>query len=406
MLIGEMLVRAGALLPADVDEAVSWQVLYGGRLGTNLLELGLVEERVLAETLGRQLSCEATFGEVELAQAIVQMIPRQVARRREMVPWRVEGKRLKVLCASPRENLEVLDEIGFRLAKLVRPVVAPEFRIHQCLRRYFDSSLPMRSLDFGLRPRRRTAPAPGAPPTDAADLIDDQAFADLYQRVIAAPQSSWRALDGEPAALATTDSGPAEPTPLAGSAPAEQELFLDASAILRPVEETEPEDLAPLDFPGALAAIGLAGEREQVARAVLRYARSKAARAVLLSIQRDFALGWDALGEGLSPEQARRIALPLTAPSAFRLVRESRSHYIGPLAKEPGNVHFLKGLGKQWPASAVLLPVLFRGNVVYILYVDNGHRRQVNPDIGELLILSQNITRSMEQLVAKRRAAR
>ena len=133
---------------------------------------------------------------------------------------------------------------------------------------------------------------------------------------------------------------------------------------------------------------------------------SRNARAILLSIQGEVALGWDAMGEDLSTDVARRIAFPLGTPSAFSLVRGSRSHYIGPLGKDAGNVRFLKLAGKKWPNSAVLLPVLFRGKVVYILYVDNGHKQHVNADVGELLILSQNISRSMEQMVARRQSGR
>jgi hypothetical protein len=166
-----------------------------------------------------------------------------------------------------------------------------------------------------------------------------------------------------------------------------------------------PRDMSPLTFPEALAHIGKAEDRDEVARTVLRYARSKAARAVLLSIQGDVALGWDGVGDNITQDTARLIAFPLTVPSAFRLVRESRSHYIGPLGKDSGNVRFLKLAGKQWPSSCVMLPVLFRGKVVYILYVDNGHKQHVNADVGELLILSQNIQRSMEQMVAKRQQA-
>ncbi len=172
------------------------------------------------------------------------------------------------------------------------------------------------------------------------------------------------------------------------------------------ITKTEPHlvpvDLSPLSFKDAVAAIGEAKDRDAVARTVLRYARSRASRAVLLSVQGDVALGWDAIGEDLTLDIARRIAFPLGVPSAFRLVRESRSHYIGPLGKDSGNVRFLKLAGKKWPASAVLLPVLFRGRVVYILYVDNGHKKHVDADVGELMILSQNITRSMEQMVDKR----
>src|SRR5690606_21731748 len=97
MQIGEMLVRAKAITPGDLEEAIGWQVIYGGKLGTNLLELGLVDERVLAEHLGKQQACEWTCGEFELPASIVRTIPASVARRQEIVPWRIEGKRFKVL---------------------------------------------------------------------------------------------------------------------------------------------------------------------------------------------------------------------------------------------------------------------------------------------------------------------
>jgi hypothetical protein len=51
------------------------------------------------------------------------------------------------------------------------------------------------------------------------------------------------------------------------------------------------------------------------------------------------------------------------------------------------------------------MPILWRGRVTHILYVDRGHREQTPPDIaGEALILTQAITRSMEALIGKRKA--
>lgn len=619
MQIGEMLVRAKAVTPADLDEAVSWQVLYGGRLGTNLLELGLVEEKVLAESLGRQLAVEWMHGDIEIAENMVQAVPAVVARRHEIIPWKLEGKRFKILCITPSDHLALFDEIGFRLGKNVKPVVAPEFRIHQALRRFYGSVRQMRALDFGMKPKgKREQQAERQAEQEAlekkADLMDDDEFAAIYAQVMEqrgqaetrpppgaakvapvnvpaapprlapppapvapkalpagwtaappppvpagwtaapppppAPRPSWPALAqtpyagvpqigpprqglpsqppfpaaqvgpphvGPPQARSATlppygppqigpprqgpptqppmpaaapvgppqigppqqARPPAQPPPVgppvqaqrgpatipprtapAVSPPVVQALAppvpaepapeeFDAALLLTPAEDDPPlvdaeliedddeptdpglheqqlaaafadleqqlveneppppppEDLSPLSFKDAVASIAKAEGREGVARAVLRYARTNAARAVLLNVQGDVALGWDAVGDELTPDLARRIAFPLSVPSAFRLVRESRSHYIGPLGKESGNVRFLKLAGKKWPASAVLLPVLFRGKVAYILYVDNGHKQQVNPDVGELLILSQNITRSMEQLVAKRQAA-
>lgn len=477
MQIGEMLVRAKVISPADLDEAVSWQVLYGGRLGTNILELGLCDEKSLAEALGRQLACEWTAGELELPESMVKLIPAVIARRQEIVPWRIEGKRFKVISIAPKENLALFDELGFKIGMIVKPVVAPEFRVHQALRRFYGSVRQMRAIDFGVKPKGKRAQeaerkAEQVALEKQADLMDDDAFAAIYAEVMAGrsanaeptppapapapvptpapiPVATQVAAAPRPAPIEVARVAPpvlkpvqpappvvpAKPVPVAETelilTPIEEDEVLDAELLEEatgPIEGDEvvrgqwaaafadleqqalanepppapPPELGALSFKEAVAEIGKAQHRDAVARAVLRYARSKAARAVLLNVQGDVALGWDAVGEDLTPEVARTIALPIGTPSVFKLVRESRSHYIGPIGKEAGNVRFLKLAGKKWPASAAIMPILFRGKVVYILYVDNGHKQQVDPDVGELLILSQNITRSMEQMVAKK----
>ena len=96
--IGEVLIREGHLTPEGLEEALDWQVLYGGRLGTNLLELRLVGEEQLARALGKQLGAEVAWGELRVDPSLVSSIPKHVADRHEIVPWKVEKRRLKLLC--------------------------------------------------------------------------------------------------------------------------------------------------------------------------------------------------------------------------------------------------------------------------------------------------------------------
>jgi len=49
--------------------------------------------------------------------------------------------------------------------------------------------------------------------------------------------------------------------------------------------------------------------------------------------------------------------------------------------------------------------VLHRGRVSYMLYLDNGHRQQAPTDVGEMLILSQRISQTVEALVDRKRKA-
>src|SRR2546428_10440344 len=93
--IGELLIRGGHLTPDGLEEALDWQVLYGGRLGTNLLELKLVEEEQLARALGKQLGAEVAWGELQIDPPLGSAVPKHIADRQEVVPWKLEKRRVK-----------------------------------------------------------------------------------------------------------------------------------------------------------------------------------------------------------------------------------------------------------------------------------------------------------------------
>ena len=73
--IGELLIAEGHLTQDGLEEALDWQVLYGGRLGTNLLELHLVQEADLARALGKQMGVEVTWGELQPDPTVLGAIP-------------------------------------------------------------------------------------------------------------------------------------------------------------------------------------------------------------------------------------------------------------------------------------------------------------------------------------------
>src|SRR5471032_580424 len=121
-MIGEILIAEGHLTPDGLQEALDWQVLYGGRLGTNLLELQLTEEQHLAKALGKQLGAEVTWGDLDVDPAVLAAIPKQIADRQEIVPWKMDKRRLKVLCATI--NVEYLDQLSYKIGRTCVPVVA------------------------------------------------------------------------------------------------------------------------------------------------------------------------------------------------------------------------------------------------------------------------------------------
>ena len=447
--IGEFLIAEGHLTRDGLEEALDWQVLYGGRLGTNLLELQLTEEEALAHALGKQLGAEVAFGELQVDPAVLGLVPRHVADRQEIVPWVLDKRRLKLLCVEIK--VEEFDRLSYKIGRTCVPVIAPEFRVFQLLRVHYGAMRQMRALDFGVVPqegraerRRKKSEEQGAPAPSGPELIDEGAFNDIYQQMMAgkAAQSeqplpppkmqalSWThgisthaapaapiaqepeeleelpddAILGEatpwPSRDAAADEAPvAPPDAVVSEAPA----AVQGAAEAWPHDPTPPPPVeTPLDFKQALQALSGVTDRDEIAHIVLRASRSKAARALLLQVQGGVALGWDGLGDGMQGGAARRVAMALADASAFSLVVKTRSHFIGPLQRTESNIRFLATLGKKVPKSSAIFPILHRGRVSHMLYLDNGHKQQAPTDVGEMLILSQRISQRVEQLVRER----
>jgi hypothetical protein len=437
--IGEILIAEGHLTPEGLQEALDWQVLYGGRLGTNLLELQLVKEEHLARALGKQLGVEVAWGDMLVDQALLGFLPGHIADKRGLVPWKLDKRRLKVLCAEV--VVQHLDELSYKSGRICVPVVAPEFRIFQLLRMYYGAVRQMRALDFGVVPqegrarRKAKESSPAAPA--APELIDEGAFNEIYTQMMAGrartgnivkPSERPRAVQPVVAPPRTEEvaeeilaplpelveqlpedailgEATPEPAPASASEPEPPELpaLPQAAAGWDEATPPPPRDESPLDFAQALRALSGVSDRDSIAHIVLRASRSKAARALLLQVQGGVALGWDGLGEGMENGAARSVAMPLTTDSAFGLVVRTRSHYLGPLQKTAPNIRFLAALGKKVPKSSAIFPILHRGRVSHMLYLDNGHKEQAPTDVGEMLILSQRISQTVEALVARTR---
>jgi hypothetical protein len=160
----------------------------------------------------------------------------------------------------------------------------------------------------------------------------------------------------------------------------------------------------PLAFPDAVRALEGVADRDAIARVVLRCARSRFRRAVLLTVRGSRAYGWEGLGEGLTAQAVARIHVECEQPGVFQTVVQSQAHFLGPLQRTEANIRFLRALGGGAPRNSFAMPVLARGEVVNVLYADNGRGELVDAGaVGELLILATKITRSYDVLLSRTR---
>lgn len=446
--LGELLVADGTVSPEAVKEALQAQKERGGRLGTNLIELGWLEEEPLARALGRQLHTAALFGELQLTPEQVALIPPEIADEYEVVPWSLEGNRLTVLCTDPLQ-IERFDRLRFRLSKYIEKVVVPEFRLWELLRRHYRAFRDERG--YALRPKydRRKKDDKKQALVDAEELIDEAEFQALYAQV----------LEGDPKAPATVVA--------AGPIDVElEELEVLEGDALEPIEEEPPQFVAkhepyelerrdgerrtptlpapddrrqvdrrapppalptapaakppePSRLPPALRALAKSdspldrktaeqflehGGRDDIARALTRFALGRFGRSLLLAVQGEVATGWAGVGGKLTPASVKQIAFSLGQDSVFKLVWETKSHYLGQFKANPIVVYFLRATGGEVPKTFFLMPIVVGGKCVNLWYCDNGHQKVASREVGDLLIVGQAASRAYARLIAEKRS--
>src|SRR6266851_1674780 len=107
--IGEMLLEAGILTRQQLEEALNAQLIYGGKLGTNLVEHGFVTEEFLTSFLSKQ--CNMPAPEVLIHRALERYY--QIAPPRRYIQVHSDG-------ADARSRPEISDSTVSHELELTR----------------------------------------------------------------------------------------------------------------------------------------------------------------------------------------------------------------------------------------------------------------------------------------------
>jgi len=151
MRLGQLLIDAQVITPAQLEEALQAQVMWGARLGTALVELGRIDLDALSNALGYQQHLPAALASHfdGADRALQLLLSPNHAERFGCIPLRRVGKHAAaVAVASPlqaRERAIVADELGVEPEKVII-AIAPELRIRYALERIYNIARPQRFL--------------------------------------------------------------------------------------------------------------------------------------------------------------------------------------------------------------------------------------------------------------------
>src|SRR6266536_2353971 len=138
--LGEMLIKAGLLTPQKLQEALEYQKTNGGKLGLNLVKLGFVKEEDITRVLSQQYGVPAiNLTKVEIDDAVVKLIPSEVAQKYLIMPVSRVGASLTIAMVDPT-NVFAMDDIKFMTGFNIEPVVASESSIVEGIDKAYGTS--------------------------------------------------------------------------------------------------------------------------------------------------------------------------------------------------------------------------------------------------------------------------
>src|SRR5438046_7023380 len=138
--LGEIPVRENLISPQHLRQALDYQREHGGRLGFNLVKLGLVSDDTITAVLSRQYGNPAVNLDLfDIDDSVLRLIPQEVAQKYSVLPLSRVGATLTLAMVDPT-NVFAMDDIKFMTGLNVEPVVVAEASIQQAISKYYSSS--------------------------------------------------------------------------------------------------------------------------------------------------------------------------------------------------------------------------------------------------------------------------
>ena len=374
MTFGRYLLERGVLRREQLEEATEVMVLFGGRLGTILVEAGMLTLDQLEEHLARHLRVPRAplerIGRPE--REALAAVPAELARRRKILPLWVEKRRLHAAMLDPG-NADQVEELAFASGLPVAPHVVAERRLAALLERHYGLRPDPRFTNgrfLELAAQAREGPPAAAPPPPASEGAGD-------------PEGLERARWRERHGLAPLAEG--------------EELCAESAFVAS-------QTLGAAPGPGEKAAqleieLVRASSRERVAPLVLQLAAIRAGVAALFAVRDAMIQGVLAIGAGAQRE-IEAIFVPTVAPSM--LAGPARGEvFFGRPAREGLDAAILRALGRGEVREATVMPIAVAGRVVHLLYADNGAEPIAKASLAALGALCDQAGSTWSRLIAE-----
>ncbi len=345
---GTLLVDRNLVSEKVLSEALQRQIIFGGRLGTNLIEMGAVSEEAVLKLLSSQHGIPYATAEHfdHIPQATLNSIPNDLLEKFRIIPIKMEKNTITLAMEDPT-RLDVVDEVGFQVDKVIKPVVASELRITYALEHYYGIRRKARFIQAG--------PLPSSPPApDAAELVE----------------------------LREEDLAPEE---------------------IQELAEIHIEPLNPLDVTEINKALWAVQNRDDVAQALIRACLRVMDDAFMFILKGDSTLGWLAGGSLAPPAHFGAWQRTIEPGDVFGVIREARA-----VQRDAGQALYaanpwLDDFSVKAPNEIIACPLVLRKHTVSAVLGFCWDRNLDDEEIEFLVRIMKKASVALEVLILKSR---
>ena len=323
MKLGELLLQYNVVTVTQLQQALQSQKMYGGKLGSHLIEMGLLTHVQLSDFLTKQLSLPAATPKdfENIPPEIASLVTKEFAAKHKLMPICWDKHKVRVAFSDPLD-LKAREEAAFMIGKPVIPMVAPESLIQYALSKYYQICEESRYIQ----------------------IMDDSGFNNI------------EITNGEAAI-----NGEFVHSSLADVASSEAEISREHL-----IEQTGGFTAAEL-----ARALANARNKEDIFRSLFRFLEPLFSVMIVFIARKDEVWGWMQQGLRLHEAQLRRRLLNIDQESSISEVFRKKDVVLDVLFTST-DLEILNKLGAENGLSYQIFPMLLSGKVVAAFLATTG----------------------------------
>lgn len=137
--LGDILVMAEKITPYELQNALKTQKLLGKKLGTVLIEEGIVSENDIIDAIEAQTGIEKIdLNNVVFDKKAIKIVPQSLCNKYNLIAFGFEGDRVKVALEDPL-NIFAIDDVSIFTGLKVKTYIAPKKDIYKFVQINYSS---------------------------------------------------------------------------------------------------------------------------------------------------------------------------------------------------------------------------------------------------------------------------